>query len=233
MAGTASVERVRQLLASSLFVAGGVYQRRPSGDLQFDGSRPESGWHAHGYFPRQLWMLDAGRSGGLVRKRLWKRRWLEPVARETCHSRPPDDAASVWSCTLIIALRLWAWLQSGQGLDNTVELVDELEDHPSERTVRRWLRRAAERALDVQQAIRQAVIERSEPRPVERLFPSGLSPPEKLLHRPWHRDASEIGSLWQAFAWLFGAATTLDVPVALLLAEARGRRGMTESTFPI
>jgi hypothetical protein len=187
--------------------------------------------HAHGYFERQLWMLERGPR--LVRKRIWKRRWLDPAVRATCHSRPPDDAASVWSCTLIIALRLWSWLDSGRGLHNAQEVVPVLEEHPSERTVGRWLARAAHRAPDLVQTIRSAVIERSEPRPVEHLFPSGLSPPEKLLRRRWRRGAQEIGQLWQAFAWLFGGATELSVSPALLLAEARGRRGTTETTFPI
>jgi hypothetical protein len=222
------------LVRSSLFVAGsGVYRQRANGDLQYDGVRPREGWHAHGYFARRIWMLDMARLK-LVRKRVWKRRWLDPVVVETCHSRPPDDAAQVWSCTLVVVLSLWAWLDSGQGVCNAPEAVPELQDHPSPRTVERWLVRAADRADDVLQTIRQAVIERSEPRPVEHLFPGGLSPPETLLHRRWRRrDATEIGHLWQAFAWLLGGAIELEVPAALLLAEARGRKGATETTFPI
>lgn len=179
-----------------------------------------------------LWMLDLGRQQ-LVRKRIWKRRWFDPVVGQTCHSRPPDDAAQVWSCTLIIVLRLWAWLDSGQGLGRAPEALPELEEHPSVRTVGRWLARAADRAFDVLQAIRNAIIERSEPRPVERLFPGGLSPPPPLMHRRWRRDTSQIGHLWQAFAWLLGGAIDLTTPASLLLAEARGRRDATESTFPI
>jgi hypothetical protein len=232
MAGTFRVERLREVMTSSLFVVGGVYRRRPGGELQYDGARPNADLHAHGYFARRLWMLDAG-PRRLVRGRIWKRRWLDPAVRTTCHSRPPDDAASVWSCTLIIALRLWSWLDSGRGLCNATEVVPELEQHPSERTVGRWLARAARRAPHLVQAIRQTVIERSEPRPVEHLFPAGLSPPEDLLHRPWQRDAQEIGHLWQALAWLYGGAISLRVPVALLLAEARGRGGAIETTFPI
>lgn len=232
MAGTFPTERVEQIAGSSLFVAGGVYRRRPNGDLQYDGERPGEDWHAHGYFPRWLWMLDLARRQ-LVRKRIWKRRWLDPVVRQTCHSRPPDDAAQVWSCTVIIVLRLWAWLDSGQGLCSAPQAVPEIEGHPRPRTVRRWLARAAGRAFDLLQTIRQAVIERSEPRPVEQLFPGGLSPPPTLMHRRWRRDTTEIGHLWQAFAWLLGGAIQLAVPAALLLAEARGRKGASESSFPI
>ncbi len=230
MAGTIAVERLRECLVGSLFVAGGVYRRRPDGDLQYDGVRPSPEMHAHGYFARQIWMLDSGTR--LVRKRIWKRRWLDPAVGVTCHSRPPDDAASIWSCTLIVVLRLWSWLDGGRGLHNAAEVVPELEEHPSPRTVSRWLARAARRAPDLVQSIRQAVIERSEPRPVEHLFPGGLSPPEDL-HRRFGDDAAEICELWTAFAWLVGGAVELSVPVALLLAEARGRRGATETTFPI
>jgi hypothetical protein len=219
-------------MAGSLLVAGGVYRQRSDGDLQYDGSRPEAQMHSHGYFARWLWVLD-GQPTKLVRKRVWKRRWLDPALRATCHSRPPDDAASVWSCTLIIVLRLWSWLDSGRGLRNGSEIVPELQTHPSERTVERWLARAARRSSDLLQTIRHTVIERSEPRPVEHLFPAGLSPPEKLSRRPWRHGAEEIWAVWTALAWLWGGATELAVPPALLLAEARGRKGATETTFPI
>jgi hypothetical protein len=232
MAGTVAVERLRRCLVGSLFIAGGVYRRRGDGDLQYDGSRPSPEMHAHGYFERQLWMLDLN-AAGLVRKRIWKRRWLDPEVGTTCHSRPPDDAASVWSCTLIIVLRLWSWLDSERGQHSAPAVVPELEEHPSERTVARWWARAIRRAPDLVQTIRHAVIERSEPRPVEHLFPTGLSPPEDLLHRRWLSDAATISQIWTAFAWLFVGATELAVPAALLLAEARGRKGATESTFPI
>lgn len=219
------------MVTRSLFTAGGVYRRRPNGDLQFDGVRPGEEWYAHGYFPRRLWVLDGG---VLVRRRMWKRRWLDPEMGETCHSRPPDDAAQVWSCTLIITLKLWAWLDASQGGGaGAPEIVDVLEEHAHVSTVTRWLHRAAARALEIEQAIRRAVIERSEPRPVELLFPGGLSPPEELLRRRWRCDPSEIGSLWRAFAFLFGAAIQLSIPAACLLAEARGRMSTPDKSFPI
>jgi len=231
VAGTFSSKQLLEVVTRSLFVAGCVYRRRRDGDLQFDGVRPGDRWIAHGYCSRRLWMLDGVR---LVRRRLWKRRWLDPEMGETCHSRPPDDAAQVWSCTLIVALKLWAWLDAREGgASGAPEILDVLEEHAHVCTVARWLHRAAARALEIEQAIRHAVIERSEPRPVELLFPAGLSPPEELLRRRWRCDPSDIASLWRALAFLFGGAIRLSVPAACLLAEARGRMSAHESSFPI
>jgi hypothetical protein len=227
VAGTFTDEQLLGVVASSLCVAGRVYTRRPDGDLGFNGERPGPGWHAHGCFPRRLWMLEDGR---LVRRRLWKRRWRDPRTGGTVHSRPPDDAAQVWSCTLVVLLKLWAWLDGSLLAGH--EVVPELAAHGGFRTVQRWGRRAAARAAEVLHYIRLSVIERSEPRPVEHLFPSGLAPPDRLLRRRW-RQPHETKRLWQALAWLFAGAIALSTPASLLLAEARGRMSVTEASFPI
>jgi hypothetical protein len=228
VAGTFTDDQLVDVVASSLFMSSAVYSRRPGGDLCYDGVRPGPGWHGHGHFPRRLWMLEEGR---LVRRRLWKQRWRDPRTGSTVHSRPPEDAAQVWSCTLIVLLKFWAWLDGGSLLGGH-EVVPELVTHGSFRTVQRWLGRAVARADEVLHYIRVAVIERCEPRPVEHLFPSGLSPPERLLRRHWRRPR-EITRLWQALAWLFGGSIALSTPAALLLAEARGRMSATEASFPI
>jgi hypothetical protein len=62
VAGTFTDGQLRDVVASSLFVAGSVYTRRPDGDLCFNGERPGPRWHGHGYFPRRLWMLEEGRN---------------------------------------------------------------------------------------------------------------------------------------------------------------------------
>jgi hypothetical protein len=232
--GTYSVKQLGGLMSASLFELGGMYTRRANGDLQFDGVRPAgSGQHAHGYCFRKLATIVGGR---IVQRRLWKRRWRDREMGDTCHSRPPNDAAQVWSCTLIVALLIWAQLDGDQEAraDAACEsdLFAELQAHVSARTVKRWVRRAVADAPQVEQALRYAVIERCEPRPVEHLFPSGLSPPASLLLRRWRGDSSEIVTLWRAFALLFGAAITLGIPAACLLAEARGRKTASKSTFP-
>jgi hypothetical protein len=219
--GTLDAERVREAAQGSLFAVSGLYRVRCDGHLQYDGVRPDGGWVAHGYFSRLLWMLVNGRP---VRRRLWKRRWLSPDGRRTCHSRPPEDIQSLRSCMLIVVLKLWALLDGSAGLHTSREVLPELEGHVSPRTTSRWLRRVLPRGLELQQAVRRAVIERCEPRPIERWFPTGLPPPQGLLCRRW-RDPSAVTTLWRALALLLVGAIELSVPTALLLAEARGRCG--------
>lgn len=175
--------------------------------------------HAHGSFPRRMWVLDRGH---LRRVRLHKARWLDPVTGRTCHSRPPDDLPRLHTCLLVVALKLWSWLDGGRGVQHPREVIGALEDRPVPRTVQRWLARAQPYAMEIQQAVRLAIIERSEPRPVETLFPGGLSPPGHVVRRPW-RDPPALDKLWRALAMLLGGALGLCIPAAVLLAEARGR----------
>ena len=105
---------------------------------------------------------------------------------------------------------------------NSIEVSHALDDYPSSRTVQRWLRRASHKALEIQQTIRNALIERCEPRPVEHIFPRGLSPPESLTRRRW-RDPEPVATLHRALTILFAGAIKLELPTAVLLAEARGR----------
>jgi hypothetical protein len=119
-------------------------------------------------------------------------------------------------------LKLWAWLTSDVGLCHYDEVSVGLKKHGSHRSVQRWLARALPHALKIQQHIREAIIERSEPRPMEQMFPRGLSPPEGLLRRRW-QDPHAVVTLWRGLALLLGGASRLDVPTTVLLAEARGR----------
>ena len=206
-----------------------LYQVRSNGDLEFRGERPGSGWHGHGFFPRWLWMLV---NGGVCRKRIWKCRWLLPGKGKrgrTCHSRPPDELPRLGFCTLVIVLKVWSWLERVESWQQAQEVHDQLHQCGDHRSVQRWLRRLLPHAMAIQQAIRLAVIERCEPRPVEQLFPSGLSPPAHLSRRPW-RDPSGTHKLWRALALLLGGAIELSVPTTVLLAEARGRCGTPESS---
>ena len=217
MDGTPSLEKLREAASSSLFGVGQVYTRRSNGDLQFTGARPGPGWQGHGYFSRRLWVLQTGE---LKRVWLWKHRWLHP-AWGTCHSRPPDEMGQLSVCVLVYVLAIFGWLSAPYGLQNHEPIVFDLKTTPSRRTLQRWLQHALPRALETQQAYRLAVIERCEPRPVESLFPRGLSPPE-WPRRLW-RDPPLVVSLWRAYALILGAAVTLRLPAALLLAEAHGR----------
>ena len=160
---------------------------------------------------------------GAVRKLgVWKRRWLQVETGLTVHSRPPDDLPYIRSCTLLVVLTLWSWLDGDAGLSRYRPVFAELEGHGASRTAQRWLRRALPQSLEIQQALRRAAIERCEPRPVEHLFPSGLPPPEGLMQRRW-RDPSRVFQLWRGLALLMLATTKLELPIPVLLAEARGR----------
>jgi hypothetical protein len=217
--GTYELERLRQVVGSSLFLVSGHYQVRADGDLVYQGQRPGPEWHAHGYFPRLLWMLVRGTER---RVRIWKRRWLHLDSGGTCHSRPPDELPSLGFCSLILVLKLFSWLDGPRGVHHAPQVFDGLTTCGDPRSVQRWLRRGLPHAMTLQQALRLAVIERCEPRPVEHLFPGGLSPPEGLSRRRW-KDPPSVERLWRALAIVLGSAIELDVPTPCLLAEARGR----------
>jgi hypothetical protein len=223
----------RKLLATSLAFATAGCVRRADGSLLYGGERPEDGqWHGHGYFARKLWVL---REKGLEQIRLWKHRWRLVGTNTTCHSRPFEELPTFGASLGIVFLVIFEWLDSGKGLshrDRRSVLSDVEERCASRRTEQRWLHRYVPDALSIQQAIRRAVIERCEPRPVETLFRGGLPPPDGLERRGW-KDPPSVLALWRAFAILFIGALVLDVPVSLLLTEARGRWSdpKTESSF--
>ncbi len=137
----------------SLMALAGVYVRVSEGKYRFDGQRPGSDWYAHGWFSKSIVVLFAGKPRGIL---LLKRRWRRIGTNRTCHSRPPDDPRLVRYCTLIIVLRIWAWLNSRVGFDHRQEVSPELsEGCGSDRAVQRWTARAYGKALEIQQAIRR------------------------------------------------------------------------------
>jgi hypothetical protein len=219
----------RRWCRNSLFVAAGLYQRRADGEWQYDGSRPGAGWHGHGYCSKQLTVLYSGRPTQI---RLHKHRWRLDGTNRTRHSRPPDDPLLVRFCTLLIVLRLWSCVSAVRGFHHRREVHPDLLDCGSDRTVQRWLSRALRRAAQTQQAICLAVMDKSEPRPMEKLFRGGLSPPVGLH---WHQrqDPPAVQTLWRALAMLFVAATELGADVSILLAEARRRFSGAKDSWPV
>ena len=223
---------IEGLVRDSLFVLTGVYAQDANGSLWFFGQRPAGGWHVHGWCDKTLVVLEGGQPRRVV---VHKRRWLLAGTYTTCHSRPPDDLPLVRFCTLIVVLRIWAWVSSAVGLHNRQELLEEIDDTwGSDRTVQRWTARAMGSALEVQQAIRAAILElrRREPRPEEDWFRGGLSPPSVVTHRRW-KSPTLHQTLWRAIAMLFVAAKELGTHVAPLLAEARRRWHARQDSFPI
>ena len=160
--------------------------------------------------------------GVVQRMRVHKRRWLDTVTGATCHSRPPDDPVAAYSSTLVVFAALWGWLVSARGLHRHEPVVPSLDAAASRRTVQRWLRRALRHAIAIQQAVRLAVIQRCEPRPIESLFPRGLSPPPALMRRAW-KDPLGIACLWRGLTYAVRGSSKLEIPLSTLLAEARGR----------
>lgn len=223
----------RKLLATSLALSTDGCVRRPDGSYLYAGKRPDEGdWHGHGYFERMLWVLGEKE---LERVRLLKHRWRLVGTNKTCHSRPLEDSPSFGSSLAIVMLVVFTWLDSDKGLnhrDRRSPIADIEERCASRRTSQRWLHKFLLDSLNIEQAIRRAVIERCEPRPVEKVFRGGLSPPDGLERRGWS-DPPSVTILWRALAMLFLGALDLDVPVSTLLTEARGRWNdqKTESGF--
>lgn len=212
---TIEASALRQVAASSLVALDAGYDRLPDGSFAWCGERPSGGWHVHGWTVARPWaVIDGRRQRITVRKRRWRR----ADRSATCHSQPPD-ALRVRSDPLLVVLELWCWLDALVGLHRYVSPFD---DGPARRTVQRWLRRAVPVAAATQHALRRAVIERSEPRPLEMLFPRGLSPPRSQQRRRW-RDPSSVSTLWRGLAILLIGASKLRISCASLLAEARRR----------
>ena len=203
----------------SLFAFCGVYQPRGDGSYWFRGPRPGTDWHGHRYFPKILWMLSDGRPIAVT---VWKQRWRQVGTTTTCHSRPDDDPVLLRFCTLIVFLRVWSWVSSEVGFHHRAEVFEDLDSCGTDRTVQRWAARAMGDGLWIQQAIRLAIREEVEPRPVESLFVGGLSPPDAVLNRRW-TCPSDVEALWRGYAMLLVASRKLAKQASYLLAEARRR----------
>lgn len=225
MGGTTRLEEVVPVIASGLFWTASLYTREADNRLVFRGIRPGPDWEGHGTFRRQLFTLCGER---LVRITVHKQRWRRHGTTQTCHSRPPDDLASIWFCSLIVAVSLWSWLSAEEGIHRHEPVLPALGRSPSGRTLQRWLQRAVAHADETAMALRRAVIERSEPRPMESYVGGGLSPP----HRRWG-SSNAVRTLHSGLSLLHEGAAALDVHVSLLLAEARGRQHVRRDNWMI
>ena len=172
-------------------------------------------------------------SGKPVTICVFKHRWKHKVTGKTCHSRPPDDPALVRFCTLIVMLRVYAVVSSELGFCNRAEAYEGLEtDCGSDRTVQRWTARAMANGMEIQQAIRLMLIEESEPRPMERLFDGGLSPPGAVMRRRW-KSPLRLQQLLTGYEMLLVTARRFLKHASILLAGARRRWSKMEKTFGI
>jgi len=212
---TARREAWEQVARCGLAAVTKLYPVEADGRRVFRGQRPGPEWVGHGTFSRMLWTLFRG---SWRRITVHKQRWRHRKTGETCHSRPPDDLASVWFCSLVVAVALWGWLVEG-AFHTHEPLVVALSEMPSPRTLQRWMARALEHADETATALRRAVLERSEPRPREFRMRGGLSPP-----RGRGDDRSGVSPLRQGLFHLFEGSASLGVHVSVLLAEACGRQ---------
>jgi hypothetical protein len=217
-------------LRDSLFALGWVYGPPRAGKCFFQGTRPGPDWYGHGYFPRWLTMLVSGKPLTVC---VFKHRWIHKVTGKTCHSRPPDDPVLVRFCTLIVVLRIYAAVSSKSGFCNRPEAFEGLETGcGSDRTVQRWTSRAVENGMEILQAIRLSIIEESEPRPMERLFDGGLSPPDAVMRRRW-KSPLLLRQMYLGYEMLLVTARTFLRHASILLAGARWRWPKKEKTFGI
>lgn len=205
-------------LAQGLMSATSLYAVEAGGRRVYRGVRPGPEWEGHGLMRRMLLTL---RDGALARVVFYKQRWRRRGTNETCHSRPPDDCASVWFCSLVVALSLWGWLRSEQGVHTHEAAHEALSERPSRRTVQRWMARAQPLGAATAQALRHSLIERSEPRPWESFLGGGLSPPAD--QRRW-ADPGSASTLQLGLDLAIRGALALTIPVSLLMAEARRRQ---------
>lgn len=201
------------------------YQGR--GDSRwFEAARPGAGWHRHDWRPLKVLAVVPTPAGAGVPVRvvqivIHRRRWLKYGTTETRQDHAPDELDGVHAVVLVVLLRLWSWLSATRGLEHYDEVVPGLQLR-SRRTVQRWLHRLLPAADRLQVVLRTTLIERIEPQPLEGLFPTGLSPPERIRCR-WWKDLKATYSLATGLAFLFGGAVALKISATVLLAEARTR----------
>ena len=180
--------------------------------------------HAHGRYKRSLRTL---KNRVLHRVKVWRHRWLCLCCGRTMSNGTPDVIGHVPNCTLVTATVLWAYFLSGNGIvKGSGEPVD---DAAAPRTLARYLKRAKAVGTTTQQAIREVLIQLSEPRPWDEGFAYGLPPPWHLIHR--HRNAHKTAILYQTLAMLHMGAKKLRITACLLMARAKIRTGVTRTRF--
>lgn len=153
---------------------------------------------------------------------IWRRRWRLAGTTTTSQDRCPDEIPQLQATLLVVFLKVLAWLNATVGLHRYDEVHPALEAVGSRRTVQRWVARLCPEADRWQGALRIAVIERFEPRPVERMFPSGLSPPASLRCRRWQKPQA-IYSLWTGLSFLVRGSVAMNCSITALLVEAQRR----------
>jgi len=141
----------------------------------------------------------------------------------------PDVLPYVPNCTLVILALLWAYLEGGKGMHESIP--QGLYDAATPRTLARYVKRAKAVCLETQQAIREVLIEIRDPRPWDESFHQGLSPPESLRKR--YRDSASATTLWRSLTILALGSKTLLATPSVLMARARQKAEQRKSRFLI
>jgi len=214
-----------ELLKEGVEFSSGRYCRH-RGILVYRGEAPEvcpvceseqRRYHVHGSFLRWLVTLVGRR---IERVRLRKPRFKCLICTHTFSVHPPEGLSYQRYCNLLIVLFLWSYLAGTAGMHRV--LPAEFSEDVSPRTVSRHLKLAKAKAVETQQFIREALIEKMEPRPIEEIFCGGLDPPESLLKKQ-RAEPEKASTLWRALAMLRKGARSLNEDPRTLLAWANQR----------
>ena len=190
-----------------------VYSGEPPEDCPRCGSGQRR-YHVHGGFFRWLKTFVDGQ---IKRIRLRKPRFLCLACQKPFSLNPPEAIPYKRYCSFLIVLCLWSYLVCASGIHHC--LPGEFSEDISARTVARYLKAAKQIAQETQQFIREVLIRKKEPRPVEELFPGGLDPPDDLL-RKQRTEPDSASTLWRALHMLRQGAQALSIDPRTLLAWA-------------
>jgi len=209
------------------FLYQGAYTSVPERPCLCDKCHSDSGcFHAHGRYTRWVKTL---KDAVLTPVRVWRQRWLCLCCGRTMSNGTPDVLPYVPNCTLVILALLWAYLEGGKGMHESIP--QGLYDAATPRTLARYVKRAKAVCLETQQAIREVLIEIRDPRPWDESFHQGLSPPESLRKR--YRDSASATTLWRSLTILALGSKTLLATPSVLMARARQKAEQRKSRFLI
>ena len=176
---------------------------------------PNPHFHRHGYYLRHLKTL---RDSILVTILLYNLRWLCVHCRHTMSVLPDDIFPYKRCCALYLLFTIWLYLHCMTGY---YDKNTHTHSAPDGRTIHRYIQAAKKVAVYTHQFIREVLIDIGEPRPLELVFKSGLSPPENLMKRYQDlRRGKSVKILWQTTAMLLTTCKKHNITPSKLLAQA-------------
>jgi hypothetical protein len=222
-----SLLRGREAFPSGeVFRSGGIYVYRGAAPEECPRCGRAGGrYHSHGGFLRWLRTWVDGR---MRRIRLRKPRFLCLTCQKTFSQNPPDVLPYKRHSSFLIVVCMWSALVSSAGIHRC--LPGAVSEDISVRTVARHVKAARAVAGETQQFIREVLIRKMEPRPVEDLFPGGLDPPA-TLRRKRFTEPDTAWTLWRALHMLRQGADVLSIDPRTLLAWAQESEHGKERPF--